>query len=182
LTSAEIGLAKWSADDLRKYLKNGSNRRAGVFGPMNEVIAGSLRFLTDADAAAMAVYIKSLPAGGESSRQNLSADERDAGQALYDKHCAECHLPTGRGGFRKAPAVAGSLIVQIQNPSSLVNVILYGAEPAAEIPNGFDSWEGMAGFKDKMTDAEIAMLANFLRTNWGNQGGHVSPQDVAGQR
>ncbi len=106
LTSADIGLAKWSVDDLQKYLKSGSSRRAGVFGPMNEVIANSLRYLTDADAAAMAVYIKSLPAAGESSHQTLSADERAAGQALYDKHCDECHLSTGRGGFRKAPPVA----------------------------------------------------------------------------
>ena len=98
-----FGLAKWSADDLQKYLKRGSSRRAGILGPMNEVLANSLRYLTDADAAAMAVYLKSLPAAGESSRQTLSTDERAAGQALYDKHCEECHLSTGRGGFRKAP-------------------------------------------------------------------------------
>jgi len=182
LTSAEIGLAKWSVDDLKKYLKSGASRRAGVLGPMNEVIANSLRYLTDADAAAMAVYIKSLPAGGESSHQTLSADERAAGQALYDKHCEECHLSAGRGGFRKAPPVAGSPIVQTPVASSLLNVILYGAKPAAEMPNAFDAWEDMSGYKDKMTDVEIAQLANFLRTTWGNQGGRVTPQAVAAQR
>jgi mono/diheme cytochrome c family protein len=182
LTSAEFGLAKWSADDLQKYLKSGSNRRTGVLGPMNEVIANSLRHLTDADAAAMAVYIKSLPAGGESTQQTLSADERAAGQALYDKHCNECHLSTGRGGFRKAPPVAGSPIVQSADASSLLNVILYGANPAAESPNAFEAWEDMPGYKDKMADTEMATLANFLRSNWGNQGGRVSPRAVAEQR
>jgi mono/diheme cytochrome c family protein len=182
LTSAEFGLAKWSVDDLQKYLKSGSNRRTGVLGPMNEVIANSLRHLTDADAAAMAVYIKSLPAGGESTQQTLSADERAAGQALYDKHCNECHLSTGRGGFRKAPPVAGSPIVQSDDASSLLNVILYGANPAAESPSAFEAWEDMPGYKDKMTDAEMATLANFLRSNWGNQGGRVSPRAVAAQR
>ena len=182
LTSAEFGLAKWSVDDLQKYLKSGSNRRAGVLGPMNEVIANSLRHLTDADAAAMAVYIKSLPAGGKSTQQTLSADERAAGQALYDKHCSECHLSTGRGGFRKAPPVAGSPIVQSGDASSFLNVILYGANPAAESPNAFEAWEDMPGYKDKMTDSEMATLANFLRTNWGNQGGRVSPKAVAAQR
>jgi mono/diheme cytochrome c family protein len=182
LTQADIGLAKWSVDELQKYLKSGSSRRAGVFGPMNEVIGNSLRHLTDADVAAMALYIKSLPAAGESSHQTLSAEERAAGQALYDKHCEECHLSTGRGGFRKAPPVAGGPVVQAPDASSLVNVILYGAKPTAEIPNAFDAWEDMAGYKDKMTDTEIAQLANFLRTAWGNQGGRVSPTAVAEQR
>ncbi len=182
LTSADIGLAKWSVDDLQKYLKSGASRRAGVLGPMNEVIANSLRYLTDADAAALALYIKSLPAAGESSHQTLNADERAAGQALYDKHCAECHLSTGRGGFRKAPPVAGNPIVQAPDAASLVNVILYGAKPAAEIPNAFDAWEDMSGYKDKMTDTEIAQLANFLRTSWDNQGSRVSPEAVAAQR
>jgi len=182
LTSADIGLAKWSVEELQKYLKSGTNHRAGVFGPMNEVIANSLRYLTDSDAAAMAVYFKSLPAGGESGQQTLSADERAAGQALYDKHCDECHLSTGRGGFRKAPPVANSPIVQSGDASSLLNVILYGANPAAESPNAFDAWEDMPGYKDKMTDTEIANLANFLRSSWGNQGGRVSPKAVTAQR
>jgi mono/diheme cytochrome c family protein len=182
LTSAETGLAKWSADDVQKYLKNGTCRRAGVLGPMNEVIANSLRYLTDADAAAMALYLKSLPAAGESSHQTLGEDERAAGSALYEKHCEECHLSTGRGGFRKAPPVAGSPIVQHQDAQSLLNVILYGAKPAAENPNVFDAWEDMLGYQDKMTDTEISQLANYLRTAWGNQGGRVSPEAVAAQR
>ena len=32
ITSAEIGLAKWSLNDLQKYLKSGASRRAGVLG------------------------------------------------------------------------------------------------------------------------------------------------------
>jgi mono/diheme cytochrome c family protein len=182
LTSVPFGLAKWSAIDLQKYLKLGSSRRAGIFGPMNEVVANSLRYLTDEDAAAMAAYIKSLPADGESSQQTLSADERAAGQALYDKHCEECHLSTGRGGFRKAPAVAGSIIVQTHHSASLINVILYGAKQATGIPSALDAWEDMPGFKDKMSDTEIAQLANFLRSTWDNQGARVSAASVAAQR
>jgi mono/diheme cytochrome c family protein len=182
LTSAAGGLAKWSVEDLQKYLKTGYSRRAGVLGPMNEVIANSLRYLTDADAAAMAAYIKGLPAHGETSQQTLSDAQRAAGQALYDKHCEECHLSTGRGGFRKAPPVAGSAIVQTQDAQSLINVILYGAKPAEEIPNALDAWEDMPGFQAKMSDAEAAQLANFLRTTWGNQGGSVTPKIVAKQR
>jgi mono/diheme cytochrome c family protein len=182
LTAAQSGLAQWSADDLQKYLKLGHNRWAGTLGPMNEVIANSLQTLTDADIAAMAVYIRSLAGSGESAQITLSAAERAAGQALYDKHCAECHRASGRGGFRKAPPVAGSTIVQAKDAASLVNIILYGAYPAAEIPASFNTWEDMPAFRHKMTDAEVSQLVNFLRATWGNRGGRVSAAFVADQR
>jgi mono/diheme cytochrome c family protein len=181
LTSADNGLAKWSVEDLRKYLKTGHSRRAGILGPMNEVIANSLRYLTDADVTAMATYLKSIPANGKYTQQTLSAEDRAAGQALYDKYCDECHLSSGRGGFRKAPPVSGSTIVQAQNAASLVNVILYGATPV-DMPASLDAWEDMDGFKDKMSDTEVAQLVNFLRATWGNCGGSVSPRFVAAQR
>jgi mono/diheme cytochrome c family protein len=182
LTSAQSGLSKWTSEDLRKYLKTGHSRRAGTLGPMNEVIANSLQYLTDADATAMATYIKSLPANGDSPQQTLSAEERASAQALYDKHCEECHLSTGRGGLRKGPPVAGSAIVQSDNANSLVNIILYGAIPSPDVPNSYDAWDDMPSFKDKMTDAEVAQLVSFLRSTWGNRGERVSADFVAAQR
>jgi mono/diheme cytochrome c family protein len=182
LTGAQSGLAQWSVDDLKKYLKTGYCRRTGVLGPMNEVIANSLRHLTDSDLDAMAAYLKSLPAKGDSPMQSLSTGARAAGQALYDRYCDECHLSSGRGGFRKAPPVAGSAIVQARNAASLVNIILYGAMPAPGTSGSFEAWEDMAGYKDKMTDAQVADLANFLRSNWRNRGGRITASFVAGQR
>jgi mono/diheme cytochrome c family protein len=182
LTAAKSGLERWTEVELRQYLKTGNNRWAGPLGPMNEVIANSLQYLTPADIAAMATYIKSVVATGESPEQSLTEAERAAGQALYDKHCEECHLSSGRGGFRKAPPVAGSTLVQARNAASLVNVILHGARPAAEIPATFNAWEDMAGFGAKLGDTEVSQLANFLRSNWNNRGGRVTPGFVADQR
>jgi mono/diheme cytochrome c family protein len=182
LTGAQSGLAKWSLEDLQKYLKGGFSRRAGVLGPMNEVIANSLRYLSDSDIAAIAVYLKSLPANGESAQQTLNAAEHAAGQAVYEKYCDECHLSSGRGGFRKAPPVAGSPLVQAQNAASLVNVILFGATPATGLPASLDAWESMPAFADKLTDAQVADLANYLRAGWANRGDAVRAKFVAEQR
>jgi len=182
LTSAKSGLAQWSLDDLKKYLKTGYSRRAGILGPMNEVVANSVRFLTDSDIGAMATYIKSLPAKSESRQQTLTAGEHDAGQDLYDKYCDECHLSSGRGGLRKAPSVAASAVVQTENAASVINVILYGASAAPGTSASSDAWDDMPGFKNKMTDAQMSALINFLRSNWGNRGGRVSPAAIAGQR
>jgi mono/diheme cytochrome c family protein len=182
LTGAQSGLAKWPLEDLEKYLKGGFSRRAGVLGPMNEVIANSLRYLTSSDIAAIAVYLKSRPANGESAQQTLSAAARTSGQTIYEKYCDECHLSTGRGGFRKAPPVAGSPLVQAAGAASLLNVILFGAAPASGLPPSLDVWESMPGFKDKLSDTQAADLANFLRSSWDNRGALVRPSFVAEQR
>ena len=65
LTGATNGLAAWSEQELASYLHVGVSRRAGTFGPMNEVIVNSLRKLDVGDVNAMAKYIKSIPAGGQ---------------------------------------------------------------------------------------------------------------------
>ncbi len=182
LTQAKSGLGGWSQDNIAKYLKSGHSPKAGIFGPMNEVIINSLQHLTPEDAKAMSVYIKSLPAMGESPTQTLTAEQKTAGEALYKTHCEECHNSSGRGAFLKAPPVAGSAIVQATHPASLINSILYGAKVGVGSPNPFGAWEDMPSFAGKMTDDEIAKLANFLRTNWDNVGGPVTAADVAKQR
>lgn len=179
--SKQGGLGAWSADDIKRYLKTGHNRFAGTFGPMNEVIANSLSHMTEEDAQAMAVYIKSLPPAPESVPMQITEEETKAGEALYLKHCEECHARSGRGGFMKAPPVAGSAIVQGRDPASLINIILYGAEPAKGL-NPPGAWESMRSFRDRMSDEEVAAVANYVRSSWKNAGSKITAQDVARQR
>ncbi len=182
LTQATSGLGGWPVEQIARYLKTGHSTKAGIFGPMNEVIINSLQHLTTEDTKAMAVYLKSLPPLGESPEQTLTDAERAAGLKLYDEHCEECHLDSGRGAFMKAPPVAGSAIVQTAHPASLINAILYGAKVGQGSPLPFGAWEDMKSFADKMSDEEVATLSNFLRSTWGNKGGRVSASDVAKQR
>tara|TARA_R110000868_G_scaffold93500_1_gene258586 strand:+ start:294 stop:1622 length:1329 start_codon:yes stop_codon:yes gene_type:complete len=182
LTSADTGLGKWPETDIANYLRTGHSFKAGTFGPMNEVIINSTQHLTEEDAKAMAVYIKSLPPIERNTEQTLSEEESALGLAVYDEHCEECHLQSGRGGFLKAPPVSGSAIVQAPDASSLINVILYGADVPADGPAPFGAWEDMGAFRDKLNDEEVAALSNYLRTAWDNKGGRVTVEDVAKQR
>jgi alcohol dehydrogenase (quinone), cytochrome c subunit len=182
LTQAKSGLAAWPVNEIAKYLKSGHSTKAGIFGPMNEVIINSLQHLTAEDTKAMAVYIKSLPALGESPKQTLTDEQKTEAEAIYKKHCDECHLASGRGAFLKAPPIAGSAITQATNSASLLNVILYGAKVGKGSPAPFGAWEDMPSFATKMSDEEIAKLANYLRSSWDNLGGPVLTADVAKQR
>lgn len=182
LTAAASGLGAWSVSDIKQYLKTGHSRRAGLFGPMNEVVINSLQYLTDEDAQAMAVYLKSLPALNESTTSPIDEQRMKSGAAVYEQHCEECHRSSGRGAFLKAPPVVGSAVVQGRHPSTLINVILYGAKAGVGAPEPFGAWEGMPGFADKLTDMQVAVLASYLRGHWGNRGSQVAAEEVARQR
>lgn len=48
------------------------------------------------------------------------------------------------------------------------------------VPRGL--WETMPAYHDRLDDAEIAAVSNFVRGNWGNRGSPVAAEDVAKQR
>ncbi|MEQ9112436.1 MAG: cytochrome c [Rhodospirillaceae bacterium] len=180
LTSASDGLAAWSEDDITSYLKTGHGSMGGSFGPMNEVISLSTSQLSDSDVRAMAIYLKSLPPIVRSPEHKMSDSDFRAGELVYTIHCGTCHLPTGLGDPSIGPPLAGSAVVQAEDPASLINVIIYGAEVPMASPPG--AWKSMDAFGNKLDDDEIALLSTYLRSNWGNRGGPVTEADVSKQR
>ena len=180
LTSAKDGLAAWSMEDIYDYLRTGHSATAGTFGPMNAVITENTSKLTDGDVRAMAVYLKSLPPIERAPKHEMDPADFRAGELLYTIHCGTCHLPTGLGDPSIGPALAGSSVVQAEDPASLINSIIYGATVATPAPPG--AWDNMEAFGDKLDDDEIALLSTYMRANWGNRGGRVTEADVAKQR
>ncbi|HWK48252.1 MAG TPA: cytochrome c [Steroidobacter sp.] len=182
LTSAKSGLGSWSVEALAAYLKTGRNEHTETFGPMNEVIMNSTRHLSDADVRAMATYLNSLPPQENATKSAANEQTLQAGSTLYDVHCGTCHLPTGLGSQNEdsGARLAGSPVVQASNPAALINVILYAPQPPE--PPLPKRWNRMAAFGDKLSDEEIAALASFLRSAWGNSGGEVTADQVAKQR
>ena len=180
LTSASNGLAAWSVDDLTRYLHKGVSRRAGTFGPMNEVIVNSLMKLEAADVRAMAVYLKSLPPRGEYTGEPSTPEVAGAGADLYEEHCEECHGESGRGGMFGGPPLAGSAIVLADDPASLLNVILHGPQIPKSV--NFGQWETMKGYGAALSDAEVAAVANYVRGSWKNRARALTPEEVTRQR
>jgi mono/diheme cytochrome c family protein len=76
---------------------------------------------------------------------------------------------------------AGSLVVQAADPSSLINVILYGPDTAG-VEDGPRWLKPMRAYRYLLDDAEVAALASFLRSSWDNRAGAVTPDQVASQR
>ncbi|HKX60057.1 MAG TPA: cytochrome c [Steroidobacteraceae bacterium] len=179
LAATKQGLGGWSTGHIVDYLGKGFSTRAGSFGPMNAVIANSTRHLRPEDLRAIAVYLQSLD-GADYAGPAAAAEQGRAGRPLYEEHCSECHGDSGRGGLFDGPPVAGSAIVQGEDASSLVNIILHGSDRPDSIAS--PAWETMPAFDRKLDDAEIAALANYLRASWGNRAPPVTASDVARQR
>ncbi|MEQ8262816.1 cytochrome c [Pseudohaliea sp.] len=183
LTAHPRGLALWDHADLVDYLATGRNAFLEAFGPMNEVIMNSTRYLDAADIDAMATYLKALPeAGGGAAAEAPGEELMGRGRSLYNLHCGTCHLPSGEGDPEMAPRLnRGSLVVQAENPASLINVVLYGPEVAGADPAR--QWlKPMKAYRYLLDDEEVAAVATYIRNAWDNTAGVVSPARVERQR
>jgi mono/diheme cytochrome c family protein len=159
------GLGKWSAADIATYLKTGGNRFGRVTGAMADVVRVSTSHLTDGDLAAIAVYLKSLPAAPEPSPPAPNADAMAAGQAVFVERCAICHQAPGY------PPLAGNGLVQSRDPTTVVRVILQGSQSYA-MPRGRIGFS-MPAFP-VLSNAELADVATYIRNAWGNRASPVS--------
>jgi mono/diheme cytochrome c family protein len=164
LTSAPItGLGSWSPQDIANYLKTGKNPgKTTAFGPMEEVVHNSTRHLTDADLIAMATYLKSLPA-----KSSLMADQRKLdtnkveGARLYIDNCSGCHQSSGRGIVNIIPPLDGNPAILAPDGADIIKVVIRGI-------NARNGYIPMPGFASRLTDDEIATIANYVRTSWDN--------------
>jgi mono/diheme cytochrome c family protein len=180
LTGSKSGLGNWSAESIAQYLEHGECERAIVHGPMNEVVMNSTRYLTPADANAIAAYLKTLNARESRRSAPPGSKQLKAGEIAYTVHCGTCHLPTGSGDEILGIALANNAIVQASDPSSLINVILYG--PRLPPPPFVVDRTRMKDFGKRLSDDEVADLASYVRASFGNHAGTVNSQDVRRQR
>lgn len=157
------GLGSWSIDNISTYLKTGALKgKTTAIGPMAEVVHNSLQYLSDSDLRAIAEYLKAIPADSPLRTGRHAPDPtRAQGANLYIDHCAGCHQSLGRGVPNVFPPLAGNGVVLASNPADIVKIVLLGIPPQ----NGLIA---MPSFARGMSDQQIATLANYVRTSWGN--------------
>ena len=182
------GIDHWSEQEIIDYLQTGRNDKAGVAGEMTSVVYNSTSHLTDDDVAAIAVYLKFL--GGDKKEAAKASDAKASsttekltaakdltlGERLYVDNCGACHFVDGKGAPKAFPQLDGATIINAQNPAALIHVILQGAQlpSTAKAPSELL----MPGFAARLNDKEVAELATFLRSAWGNKAPKVSASDV----
>jgi mono/diheme cytochrome c family protein len=177
---SHAGLGAWSVDDIVEYLKTGRNARSGATGLMAEVVENSTSKLTDADLEAIAVYIKDVLAKPPSVPGKADQAQVDAGKAIFADTCSACHQADGKGVPRMFPPLVHNPNVQSVDPTSVIRVILQGAQtvPTAARPTP----STMPSFDWKLSDDQVAAVATFVRNRWGNAAPAVSARQVKSLR
>lgn len=180
------GLGSWSEAHLVQFLKTGRSDRSAVFGGMSDVVTHSMQYMTDADLTAIARYLKSLPANDPNDQPHQydkqvaqalwKGDDSKPGASVYIDNCAACHRTDGHGYTRVFPALAGNPVLQSDDPTSLIHIVLKGGTlPATHTaPSTFT----MPAFAWRLSDQEVADVVSFIRGSWGNKGAPVSADEV----
>jgi alcohol dehydrogenase (quinone), cytochrome c subunit len=184
---AKDGLANWSEADIVAFLKSGRTAHSAAFGGMAEVVENSTQHMSDADLAAIAAYLKTLkPADAASQAPVANADaanalragtDRSNGALTFVDNCAACHRTSGSGYESTFPTLALSSVVNTDDPSSLIRIVLQGGE--MPWTKAGPTHYAMPGFASRLTDRDIADVLSFVRSSWGNHAPAVTADQVA---
>jgi len=177
--ASQTTLSTSTLNDTAQLLRVGQTQHAHASGPMAEFVQYSGQYLTQADALAIATYLKSniKPSARAGTQPNAPlAASSPAAQTLYKTHCATCHGDNGEGKARTYPALAGNPAVMLAQPDNLIQMALYGGygPSTAGQPRPY----GMPPYLFTLNNQQIADVLNHVRSQWGNQAPAVSPMQV----
>ncbi|CAN5396092.1 cytochrome c [soil metagenome] len=84
------------------------------------------------------------------------------GASLFAQNCVACHQAKGQGIPGAFPALSRNAFV-MGDPQAVATTLLNGRG-------------GMPSFKGSLDDAQLAAVASYIRSNWGNA---AAPIDAA---
>lgn len=101
------------------------------------------------------------------------------GKAVFAANCAACHQATGQGLPGVFPPLAGSEWVQGE-ARVLANIVLHGIEGELTVHGA--TYNGQMPAFPQLSDAEIAGVATYIRSDWGNSADKVDAELVKAER
>ena len=136
-----------------------------------------------AAAAAPAVPGAASTGAGHGSASQPGAQSRPSaaqiahGQEMFTANCAACHQASGEGVPGAFPPLRGNAAVNDADPTLHIHTVLFGAHGLTI--GGVSYASQMPPFGPQLTDQDVADLADYERSAWGNHGAPVSAAEVA---
>jgi mono/diheme cytochrome c family protein len=122
-------------------------------------------------AAVIALALAPLAAAAQAPR---------TGQQVYAATCAACHGATGGGNGELFPPLASSEWVT-GSDARLVRIVLHGLTGEIEVQG--QTFSGMMPpWGQVLSDAEVANVATYIRSNFGNKAAPVTTASVTAIR
>jgi mono/diheme cytochrome c family protein len=187
------GLGRMNEADIASFLRTGHAGGVIAYGSMVEQIEDSSQYLTDADAQAIARYLKSLPPqnpsgtytpGADPARSPANgsrvSDELSAGFNVYRGFCASCHREDGTGVANAFPSLAGNPSVLTEDTTSLIRLLVEGGNSPSTLAG--PPRQSMPAFAATLADVQIAQVLTYIRSAWGNNAQPITANDVSSLR
>ena len=188
----------WTEQSMTTYLQQGWHAQHGIARGSMAPVVGNLASVPEADARAIAHYVVGRMGAPSAERRDQAAKALDRarpagpgsrptagdsqavppgqgaaaeGRAIYAAACAGCHeagrpLPFGGLHLALSTGITGP------TPGNLLNVVLDGLPASAG-----ERAPIMPGFRCTLDDRQLAMLAQYLRADFG--GGRPAWDNVA---
>ena len=111
-----------------------------------------------------------------------SGDSASKGRAIFGKLCAACHQQDGAGKEGVAPPLAGSEWVMAAGGGRLVRIVLNGLNGPIQVQG--KTWNlVMPPWRENLSDEEIALVLNYVRSQWAGEGAApITPEVAAAAR
>ncbi len=162
----QYGVGGWAQSDLVAYLHDDGNMVKGSpYAAMGEVVDNSTSQIPASDDVDIANYLQNATAPQPvppTPNVSKAADSVALGATVYAANCAGCHGKTGGGMAPIIPNLAGNDSVTASAPTNVIGAVL----------SGLDAWKPhgppMPAFSTSLSDAQIAAVSNYVRTNLGN--------------
>lgn len=118
------------------------------------------------------------PAAAGDRRTPIVAVPADAvdGRTVYAGNCAACHQANGLGLAGVFPPLVSSDWV-LRNDARLVQILLHGIN--GELVVKGETYNGLMPAFAQLSDAELAAVMSYVRSDWGNDAPPITPEQVA---
>ena len=131
-------------------------------------------------AVLLAALAVALAYAGTGQAAGSYAYDAAKGKQLFTSTCAACHQVSGEGIPSAFPPLKGNAVVNAADPTAHLHTILFGAHGL--IVGGVKYASAMPPFGTLLSDADVANIANYERSAWGNKAKQVTADQVAAVR
>jgi mono/diheme cytochrome c family protein len=119
--------------------------------------------------------------GGKTKSSNTKTSQKSAavnlpGKSVYTTYCLACHQSSGSGVPAMYPPLKESDVVN-GDKDHLIHILLNGL--SGEITVNGKTFNSIMPTQSYLTDQQIADVLSYIRSDFGNNSGAVTPAEVA---
>lgn len=103
-----------------------------------------------------------------------------SGETIFAKNCASCHQANGQGVPGAFPPLVGAGWAT-GDPGALIRILLHGLTGPVEVQGSVYNG-AMPAWGPSLSNEEIAAVASYVRSAWGNSASPIEPEAVAALR